>query len=94
MGISNSSIVQIAREAGAPKDRGAGVLLKVKLGDEVSKGEPIFEIYADKNWKMEDAVALAENLRPIGLSRRIEERMLICRIPTRISPKKPFVLER
>ncbi|RLI32972.1 AMP phosphorylase, partial [Candidatus Bathyarchaeota archaeon] len=92
--ISNSAVAHIAREAGAPKDKGAGVLLKVKLGDEVSEGEPLFEIYAERGWKMEAAVSLAESLRPIRLSRRIEERMLIERFPKRFPPKEPFLLER
>jgi AMP phosphorylase len=92
--ISNTAIAQIAREAGAPKDKGAGVLLKVKLDDEISKGEGIFDIYAERNWKMEAAVALAESLKPIGVGRRVEGRMLIDRIPMKVTPKKPFVLER
>jgi AMP phosphorylase len=92
--ISNAIIAQIAREAGAPKDKGSGVLLKVKVGDEVSKGESLFEIYSEKSWKMGATVALAESLKPIGVGRRVEERMLIDRIPMKVTPKKSFVLER
>jgi AMP phosphorylase len=92
--ISNSAIAQIAREAGAPKDKGAGVLLEAKLGDEVSKGENLFKIYAERNWKMEAAITLTETLRPIELSKRIEERILIDRLPIKVSPLKPFLLER
>jgi AMP phosphorylase len=92
--ISNATIAQIAREAGAPKDKGAGVLLRAKLGDKVKEGESLFDIYAERNWKMEAAVALAESLRPIEVGRRVEESMLIERIPMRTPPKKPFVLER
>lgn len=92
--ISNDIIAQIAREAGAPKDKGAGILLKVKLGNKVSKGESLFDIYAEKSWKMEIAVALAESLRPVVVGKRIEERMLIDRIPMKVILKKPFVLER
>jgi len=92
--ISNASIAQIAREAGAPKDKGAGVLLKAKLGDEVAKGESLFDIYAEKSWKMEVAVALAESLSPIGVGKRIEGRMLVDRIPMKVATKKPFLLER
>ena len=82
MWISNSALVRIAREAGAPKDKGAGVVLKVKLGDEVSTAESLFEIYAERDWKMEAAISLAGDLKPIGLSRRIEDRMLIDRLPS------------
>lgn len=92
--INNSAITQLAREAGAPKNKGAGLLLKVKLGDEVAKGDTLFEVYAESNWKMEAAVALAKDLVPIGLSRRFEEEMLIDRIPAKVPHERPFTLER
>jgi len=92
--ISNAAIAQIAREAGAPKDKGAGVLLKVKLGDKVSKGESLFDIYAERSWKMEAARTLAKSIQPIRVDKRTEWKVLIDRIPMRITPEKPFVLER
>ena len=73
---------------------GVEVLLKVKLGDRVSKGESLFNIYAEKNWKMDTAITLAESLEPIGVGKRVEDRMLINRIPMKIASKKPFMLER
>ncbi|MFQ5758723.1 MAG: AMP phosphorylase [Candidatus Bathyarchaeia archaeon] len=92
--INNTAIAQIAREAGAPKERGAGVLLRAKLGDAVKKGDALFEIYAERNQKLEAAVALAEALWPMGLSKKFGEKMLIDRVPTRTPHEKVLILER
>ena len=92
--INNKYIAQVAREAGAPKDKGAGVLLKVKLGDYIKKGEVLFEIYAERNTRLESAVEMAEKLQPVGLSKKPEERMLMDRIPKPTVHKKTFILER
>jgi len=45
--IDNLQIARIARLAGAPMDKGAGVDLKKKLGDNVKKGEALYVIHAD-----------------------------------------------
>jgi AMP phosphorylase len=92
--INNRAIAQIAREAGAPKDRGAGVLLKAKLGDAVKKGDALFEIFAERNHKLEAAMALTETLWPVGLSKKFGEKILIDRVPTRTPHEKVFILER
>jgi AMP phosphorylase len=92
--IDNESIAQVARGAGAPKEKGAGVLLKAKLGEHVKKGADVFEIYAERNTKLEVALELAKQLNPIGVGEKMEEKMLIDRIPTTIFHKKIFTLER
>ncbi len=45
--IDNFQTAKIARIAGAPMDKKAGVDLLKKLGDKVSKGEPLFRIHAE-----------------------------------------------
>ena len=45
--IDNYQLSRIARLAGAPMDKGAGVDLFKKLGDPVKQGEPIYRIYAE-----------------------------------------------
>jgi len=45
--INNLQLAHIARLAGAPMDKGAGVDLHKKLGDPVSTGEPLYSIYAE-----------------------------------------------
>jgi putative thymidine phosphorylase len=44
--IDNYLIAKLARLAGAPQDKGAGIYLFKKKGDAVVKGEKIFTIYA------------------------------------------------
>jgi len=92
--ISNEDIAKIAKEAGAPKDKGAGLLLKVKLGDRVKKDQVLFEIIAERSIKLESAVKLANKLQPVGLSKKPEDRMLMERIPTPVVHKKTFILDR
>jgi thymidine phosphorylase len=47
--IDNFKIATIARLAGAPMDKGAGVYLHKKVGDLVKKGDTLFTIYAQFN---------------------------------------------
>lgn len=45
--IDNHLLARIARMAGAPLDKGAGVDLLKKLGDEVAKGESVYRVHAE-----------------------------------------------
>jgi AMP phosphorylase len=92
--INNQNIAQVVREAGAPKEKGAGVKLKVKLEERIQKGEALFEIYAERNTKLETALKLAKKLQPVGVSKKLEEQMLIDRIPTKTIHEKAFTIER
>ena len=44
--IDNLQMTRIARLAGAPMDKGAGVDLLKKLGDKVIEGEPLYRVHA------------------------------------------------
>jgi AMP phosphorylase len=92
--ISTENLVQVARDAGAPKEKGAGVLLKAKLGDAVRKGTVLFQIHAERASKLESALQLAERLEPFVLNRKPEEAMLLDQVPAKVSRAKPFMLER
>ncbi|MCJ7423404.1 AMP phosphorylase [Candidatus Bathyarchaeota archaeon] len=92
--INNEDVARLAREAGAPKEKGAGIVLRAKLGQHVKKGAVLFEIYAERSTRLEAASALAYKLKPIGLSKKLEERMIIERIPAQIERRKAFILER
>ncbi len=59
-GIDNRVIAKIAKLAGAPKDKSAGVYLYKKIGDHVKRGEPIFRIYADNDTTLGFAMDFAE----------------------------------
>ncbi|HEX7576261.1 MAG TPA: AMP phosphorylase, partial [Candidatus Methanoperedens sp.] len=58
--FDNKRIVEIARMAGAPTDKGAGVWIHRKKGETVKKGEPLITIFADKGWKLTNALKSAE----------------------------------
>lgn len=90
--MDNFSLVAIARAAGAPKDKGAGIVLEKKLGDKVKKGERIFNIYAEKQRKLERAAKILEEEKPIGIGRRME--ILIQAVREEPLHKKTFILER
>jgi AMP phosphorylase len=92
--ISSESIAQIAREAGAPREKGAGVILKTKLGDIVKKDSSLFEIYAERGAKLESALELAKTLQPYVLSRKAEEQMILDQVPANVVLEKSFPMER
>ena len=93
--INTESIVQVARAAGTPKEPGSGIVLHAKLGDAVTKGAVLFEIYAERPSKLESALELAKKLEPVVLSLKAEEHMLLGQYPTKIGERdKSFMLER
>jgi AMP phosphorylase len=74
--LNNTSLISIARAAGAPHDAGAGILLHAKKGNRVKAGEPIFTIYADRSWRLQKAIEDGRSLMPV-----LVEGMLLDRIP-------------
>jgi len=92
--IDNYSIAQIAKAAGAPKDKGSGVLLKVKIGDHVERKGPILEVYAENASRLESALSLAESLKPMGIGERSGNNMLMDLIPSKKSHEHFFFIER
>lgn len=90
--LNNAGINEVARAAGSPKDRGAGVLLYKKLNDKVSKGEKLLTIYAEKSRKLERAKEVFEENNVIGVGDRRE--MLIQEVKEVPLHKKTFILER
>jgi AMP phosphorylase len=92
--ISTADLANIAKVAGAPRAKGAGVVLKAKLGDAVKKDGALLEIYAERSSKLESALELAKKLQPIVLSKKPAEQMLLDRFPEKVAGDKPFMLER
>jgi len=74
--VSNYAIKEIARTAGAPTDKGAGVLLYAKRGYSTRKGDKLLEIFSEHAYKLTEAISLAQRLKPITV-----EGMLLHRIP-------------
>jgi thymidine phosphorylase len=58
-GIDCLRINRLARTAGAPIDKGAGIDLFKKIGDRVEQGEPLFRIHAYDESEYDLAVAAA-----------------------------------
>lgn len=75
--INNRGLITIARLAGAPNEKGAGIWLHAKRGAQVKKGDPIMTIYADNEQKLKNALEEGRRLMPI-----LVEGMLIDRIPS------------
>ena len=63
--ISNHGIAALARTAGAPFAKGAGVYIHVSRGEKVKKGDPLITVYAESPKLLKDALAL--NLRPVEI---------------------------
>ena len=65
--VSNAAMNQIARAAGAPIEKGAGIVLHGREGHKVSKGQKIMEIFAERDSRVEEAYNLAVKLAPISI---------------------------
>jgi len=74
--VSNKAITAIARAAGAPIEKGAGVVFYGKEGHKVEKDQKILEIHAERESRLDEAYQLALKLKPITL-----EGMLLQEIP-------------
>ena len=59
-GIDCLRLNRLARMAGAPIDKGAGIRILKKIGDRVEKGEPIYRIHAFEPSEYELAVGAAK----------------------------------
>jgi AMP phosphorylase len=73
--IANKSVVLVAKGAGAPADKGAGLMIYKKKGQRVEQGETIMTIYAESQAKLKRAVELAMSNSPFDI-----EGMLIKRV--------------
>jgi AMP phosphorylase len=67
--IDNKGINKIARIAGAPMDKGAGVFLHRVKGDRVKEGDVLFDIYAESETKLEFAIKAVDVWQPIELEK-------------------------
>jgi AMP phosphorylase len=72
--VFNKTLVKIARAAGAPKDKGAGVYIHKKRGEVVKEGDKILTIYAEKEWKLDNAIDIAMQEPAVEITGMILER--------------------
>ncbi len=74
--VDNRAIVQLTRELGAPRVKGAGVELSKKRGDSVDEGETLLTLHAESQYQLKTAKKLARQLDPVEV-----EGMLLERVP-------------
>ncbi len=90
--MNNSSIIQIARAAGAPNDKGAGILLHKKLNSSVRKGDTLFEIFSEQAFKMNRALDITKKVHTMGIAKGHE--MVLAEIPEEEEHRQFFIFER
>ncbi len=73
--VDNKAIKQIAKAAGAPTVKEAGVYLHGKVGYKVKEGAPLLTIYSNSETKLSQAYSLALNLKPITIEGMILQRL-------------------
>lgn len=73
--IDLKELKEIARTAGAPTDKKAGLLLKVEEDDEIRKGQILFEIHGENSRKLEIAKERAIQNSPIKLGEVLIEKI-------------------
>lgn len=71
--LDSYNIGMMARAAGAPHDKLAGLILHVDRGEMIKKGDPILEIHSHSESKLSDAIELMRTAPPISLERTILE---------------------
>jgi len=65
--IDNKKIASVARASGCPSDKASGIYLHVHLGTKVSKNQPIMEIYAETDDKLNFAKDVCKKLSPVKI---------------------------
>ncbi len=69
--IDNKSISKVARIAGAPKMKEAGILLHKTRGSRVEIGDSLFTIYSDREDLLGYAIKALEKLEPVEMRRML-----------------------
>ena len=72
--IDNDAVIKIARAAGAPSDKAAGIELLVERGTTVKTGDPLFKIYAEKSYKLDNALEIKREHHPVIFEKMILDR--------------------
>ena len=91
--IDNGMITRIARTAGAPKDKGAGICLHRKMGDKVSRGDTLFEIYSEKTFKLNEALRIMKGKNVVNVGKKYS--IVLEEIPEdEDKQKRYFIMER
>jgi AMP phosphorylase len=90
--MENRILVEIGRAAGAPKDKGSGIVLNKKIGEPVEKGEILFTVYADQLYKIDRVKYVLSTQEPLGIGKKSD--MLIHTIKESPVVDRTFVIDR
>ena len=90
--IENRIIVEIGRAAGAPKDKGAGIVFNKKIGDSVEKEELLFTIYSEQSYKIDRVKYILSTQMPMRVGKKSD--MLIHAITESPVVERTFVIDR
>lgn len=90
--MENRILVEIGRAAGAPKDKGAGIIFNKKIGDQVQKGDLLFTVYAEKAYKLDRVKYVLSTQTPLGVGEKSD--MLIHTITESPVVERTFVIDR
>jgi len=69
--INNDAVTLIARAAGSPFDKKAGILFHAKIGYRVKAGDPLFTIYSTTSANLSKAVELANSLLTVEIGHMV-----------------------
>jgi thymidine phosphorylase len=58
--INSRKLARLAKLAGAPKAQAAGVLMEIRLGSEIERGQPMLHVHADTPAELDYALDYAE----------------------------------
>ncbi|MCS3901033.1 thymidine phosphorylase [Methanococcus voltae] len=65
--VSNKGLIDVVKEAGAPFDKKAGIMLNVKIGNNVKKGDVLYTIYSNSEEMLNNAIKLARRIYPVNV---------------------------
>ena len=65
--ISNLAIEKIARTAGAPNDKEAGMYIHKKIGDKVRYGQKIFTVYSNSEMRLDEVIKILNRVKPVKI---------------------------
>ena len=65
--ISNRAISRIARVAGAPSNKGAGIYLYKHVGNKVKRNDKLFTIYSESRQKLGFAMEALRNTKGFSI---------------------------
>mgnify|MGYP000089880294 CR=1 FL=1 len=91
--VDNAAIATVARLAGAPRDKGAGVELHAKVGETVRAGDPLLTVYSEYSSKLQAAEEYLEGVPAVKVGKPGFE-TLIKKVLEPTLPGQPPAIER